>query len=71
MNNHIYNVEELLNLIEHFGFLPFFKNRIPGFSAHRNCGLQQMQRDHGSGKVRRPGAADVYMVNFLTGKPDL
>ena len=37
MNNHIYNVEELLNLIEHFGFLPFFKNRIPGFSVEEFC----------------------------------
>lgn len=37
MKTQIYNVEDLLALVEHFGFLPFFENRIAGFSIEGFC----------------------------------
>lgn len=37
MNHQIHNVEELLALVKYFGFLPFFKNRISGFSIEEFC----------------------------------
>lgn len=33
----IYNVEDLLKKVEEYGFLPFFKNGIPGFSVEELC----------------------------------
>lgn len=33
----IRSVEELLNAVEHYGFLPFFKNEIKGFSIEEMC----------------------------------
>lgn len=33
----IYNAEDLLNKIEEYGFLPFFKNGIPGYSVEEMC----------------------------------
>ncbi len=33
----IYNAEDLLNKVEEYGFLPFFKNGIPGFSVEEMC----------------------------------
>lgn len=33
----IRNVDELLDAVEHYGFLPFFKNSINGFSIEEMC----------------------------------
>ena len=33
----IRSVEELLEAVEHYGFLPFFKNSIKGFSIEEMC----------------------------------
>lgn len=33
----IYNADDLLNKVEEYGFLPFFKNGIPGFSVEEMC----------------------------------
>lgn len=33
----IYNAEDLLNKVEEYGFLPFFKNGIPGYSVEEMC----------------------------------
>ncbi len=33
----IYNAEDLLKKVEEYGFLPFFKNGIPGYSVEELC----------------------------------
>lgn len=33
----LYNAADLLNRVEQYGFLPFFKNAIPGFSVEEMC----------------------------------
>jgi len=33
----IYSAENLLNKVEEYGFLPFFKNGIPGYSVEEMC----------------------------------
>ncbi len=35
--NRIRSIEELLTVVEEYGFLPFFRNKIPGFSIEEMC----------------------------------
>ena len=33
----IRSIEEFLTTVEEYGFLPFFRNKIPGFSGEEMC----------------------------------
>ena len=70
----IYSAENLLNKVEEYGFLPFFKNGIPGYSAEEMCPPELWFTDKeglGNGKVRWQKAAGAFMGNSSTGKRDL
>lgn len=57
MKTQIYNVEDLLTLVEYFGFLPFFKNRIPGFSIEEFCPPELWFSDNADGPWEWKGPA--------------
>ena len=57
MKTQIHNVEELLALVEHFGFLPFFKNCIPGFSIEEFCPPELWFSDNADGPWEWKGPA--------------
>lgn len=57
MKNQIYNVEDLLTLVEYFGFLPFFKNRIPGFAIEEFCPPELWFSDNADGPWEWKGPA--------------
>ena len=68
----LHSADDLIATVEQYGFLPFFRNEIPGFSveAHRSCGLQMTRTVRGNGKDRQHGAANASMENYLTRKLD-
>ena len=37
MKRKLESMEDLLQAVEHYGFLPFFPNDIPGFSVEEMC----------------------------------
>ena len=54
----IRNVEELLEAVEYYGFLPFFKNSIKGFSIEEMCPSELWFTDLGADAYNSRGIAN-------------
>jgi len=63
----LHSADDLIAAVEQYGFLPFFRNEIHGFSVEELCSPKLWFADvRGNGKVRLRGAASVSTVRFST-----
>nr|WP_243140407.1 hypothetical protein [Faecalibacterium prausnitzii] len=66
----LHSADDLIAAVEQYGFLPFFRNEIHGFSIEELCPpelwLRMMWTVRGNGRVRLRGAANVSTANFST-----
>ena len=60
MKRKLESMEDLLQAVEYYGFLPFFPNDIPGFSVEEMCAPAYWfaERPRRTLGVERPGGAD-------------
>ena len=67
--------DDLIAAVEQYGFLPFFRNEIHGFSIEELCPPELWFADDVDGpwewKDRLRGAANVFTANFSTRRLDL
>ncbi len=70
----LHSADDLIATVEQYGFLPFFRNEIPGFSVEELCPPELWFADDADGpwewKDRQHGAANASMENYLTRKLD-
>ena len=70
----LHSADDLIAAVEQYGFLPFFRNEIHGFSIEELCPHELWFADEmvrGNGKDRLRGAANVFTANFSTRRLDL
>ena len=66
----LHSADDLIAAVEQYGFLPFFRNEIHGFSVEELC-PPELWSVRGNGRVRLRGAANVSTANFSTRRLDL
>lgn len=68
MKRKLESMEDLLQAVEYYGFLPFFPNDIPGFSVEEMCApaywFAEDRDGLGSGKARRRRQSAARTASF-------